>query len=172
MHSIVWQGLLQLMQTGHETVKLSNPELLQPVGIFDVTAQEAYPRVNNSCTAGEPFFRLNPVWKLLFSCQRARGNSYLPSLPTLPFPHREQSKGSSAPMETHGKEQRFRELLLSFVHNGEKQTFLLAVDDRLYLKPLWTERLGILYHCFKKQYTSLNDHLFCCCWWWFFFFSI
>ena len=73
------------------------------MGIFDVTAQEAYPRLNNSSTGGEPFCRLNPVWKLLFSCQRARGNSYHPVLLLLPLPSQESGAGNSVPTEKHKK---------------------------------------------------------------------
>lgn len=54
------------MQTGHETVKQSYSELLQPEGVFDVRTQETCPRVNNSCTAGEPFCRLGPSGRCSF----------------------------------------------------------------------------------------------------------
>lgn len=63
------------------------------------SAQEAYPRVNNSLTAGEPFLRLNSVWKLLFSCQWARGNLFHPILP--PTKSRERAVWLPAGLSDH-----------------------------------------------------------------------
>lgn len=65
------RGFCSPLKTGPETVKLSNSE--QPAGLFDVTAQEAYPRVNNSCTAGEPFLQVEPCLEAALFLSESQG---------------------------------------------------------------------------------------------------
>lgn len=94
------QGVLCFLQTGHETVKLFNLNFCsQQEHLMFCPGSLAL--MNNSPTAGEPFLRLNSVWKLLFSCQRARGNLFHPILP--PTKSRERAAQLPTGLSDHSR---------------------------------------------------------------------
>ena len=92
------RGFYSSCTLGVKQLKLSYSGLLQPAGIFDVSTQEACPRVNNSCTAGEPLCRVSRAGRCSFLV-RQPGAIAIGLSPALPFP---PPKAQRKEFDSHG----------------------------------------------------------------------